>query len=240
MATSPHATAWYSSTGFKRLIVALTIASVGWYVYGLLFPRTLADDARDIAHVVWGSNGRSIYPYLFDSEIKALNLDRKKADEVMNKLVLPRMTLLKNVQIGNCHVNNNRVAPSQGVCEISYTYPSGMIVPRASETADASDGGGKTSLCGLLIRSWFVLYHAQNPDKPFTAATGVEAYLSGIQKDREVLEKLGISGCFNPADPTVPVPWDVYMQRMSDRLKEFTDTPPADTGGTAIPRRQTK
>ena len=210
-------------------IGAITIGAA-WFVYGLMFPRTLADDAEAIAQAVWSQNGRALQPYIYESERKALGITPEKADAIVSQLIAPRLKQCKDFQIKNKHVNLARQVPSQGICECSYRFADGRQ-GAFSAVANATYSGGRASLTGLLIQSWFIDYHNKHPEKPFDPITAAEASLEGYEHDAYVLKQYGIVGCFSPNSKDVLISWDEFEQRRRDNINEFTQDMPANDSG---------
>jgi hypothetical protein len=179
--------------------------------------RTLADDAEDALLAWWRGDGSTLHGFLYEEEVKAFKLTPEKIDRLHQEVFKPAFASAKGFRIISKKTTRNTMAPSQGICRGEVLMPSG---DRFSLTSVANDTGqgGRISLSRKLASAWVYTYRTKNPKAPYSQANNIRARLIGLERDRPLLERLGIWGQFIIQRPSTPMPWDEYKREIEQML----------------------
>lgn len=170
-------------------IAAILVVTVGFITYRLLTPKGIERDAGDMMESIERGDGARLHSFLLDYEIKALALDPRKVDRVLDEIVVPRLNRLRREGAPDLAEYGRG---SQGVASQAYYDPSGKrfdfwIV------AQRTDSGSRTLLSSLIYNAWMVDFIILE-GREYSKESMAQAIVRGIDRDLRTLEDIGIKG----------------------------------------------
>jgi hypothetical protein len=191
--------------------VTLALAcAAGWLV---LRRRSLAEIAESCVRAAIANDPGVLFDNCYTSDIRQVGIDRSQYIKAWQAVVAPRLARCK--VIGNVEVQE--LSSYQAAASVRLRTSSGHET-EWSITCDASSDGPGIEAFNAIRSAWYLEY-LDEPGLSFTPKNIIPALLTGLSKDRRVLEQIGLMGLPSRTPGVFKLrTWDEMEARLSAKL----------------------